>query len=485
MNGHRFTLITICLMLVAWAGPRTAQGAVIEMLNGQKYAGKIVGETETTVTVEVTFEGAGMATTLEKSAIHAITDDKGVRTVLHARPETDAKPVRREPDKKEEPKPPAKPVFDWSCWRGPDHNGISAEKGWRSGWSAGSEPKILWKKELGGGYSGVSVADGRAYTMGNDGTQDTVWCFDAETGAEIWKHSYACGTDRDYPGPRATPTVDDKVVYTFSRKGDLNALDAVSGRVLWQKNPAKEQSAQSPNWDYAGSVYVSGELLFVNVGTAGTALNKHTGAIAWKTGSGKAGYATPVEVVLDGVPALLLFSGKALCGVDLKSGKTLWNHPWETNYDVNAADPIFHDGKVFISTGYKHGSALLAVTARDAAKVYETKAMQNHFNSCVLLDGYLYGFDESTLKCIEFASGAEKWSERGLGKASLVIADGKLIVLSEDGRLVIANAVPTGFVKLGEVAILTKTCWTPPILANGRIYARNNTGSMVCVDMKP
>lgn len=460
-------------------------GAVIELLNGHKISGKVISKDDKSIKIEVSFEGSTMTMSLLKTKIYAFTNDKGIRKVLNEKKGSPKKKVKPPKSKKKEKlqSVPVKKNFDWPCFRGAGHNGISTEKDWRSSWSNNDRPKILWKKRIGEGYSSIAVVDKQVFTIGNNGYQDTLWCFDSETGKELWKSSYACKTGK-YPGPRATPTVDNNTVYIYSREGELQAYNTASGKLLWKKNPSRKQGSKKPGWDFAGSPLVIGEMIIVNAGTSGTALNKRTGSIIWKTGKGKASYSTPVPVTINGQSVILLFGSDALYAVGQNSGKQMWKYFWKTRYDVNAADPIFHNNKIFISSGYNHGCALLSVTAQKAIKVYESKVMRNHFNSSVLHEGYLYGFDETTLKCIEFSSGTEKWAQRGLGKASLIIADEKLIVLSENGKLVIAKADPSSYKELAQMAILSGRCWSSPTLSNGRLYARNERGDMVCVDLR-
>jgi len=181
---------------------------------------------------------------------------------------------------------------------------------------------------------------------------------------------------------------------------------------------------------------------------------------------------------------VVIVGSTEIFGLVAATGKVLWKFPWKTDYDINAADPIISGDTVFVSSGYNHGCALLKIEGGNVTDVWRNKNMRNHFNSCVLWDGYLYGFDESTLRCLDFKTGEVKWSQEGLGKGSLMIADGKLIILSERGKLVIAPASPEGFKELASVQILMGKCWTVPVLANGKIYARNNPdGQLVCVDV--
>ncbi len=373
-------------------------------------------------------------------------------------------------------------ALDWYRWRGPDLDGISKETGWRTQWPAeGSKP--LWKASVGTGFSSFSVANGRAYTMGNADATDTVFCFDAATGREIWKHSYPCPLDAKYyeGGTHGTPTVDGDRVYTLGKRGQLFCLDAAKGTVLWSQNLTEELGVKIPTWGFASSALVVGDLILLDVGGAGTALDKRTGKVVWTNGKDVAGYSTPQPFGADGAVAIL--AARELVAVQAKDGKELWRAPWKTDYDINPAQPIFDGNRVFLSSGYNHGGALLKIDGGQASTVWENKNMRNHFNSCILWQGFLYGFDEDQLRCLDFATGTVKWTEKSTGKGALALADGKLIVMGEKGELMVAAASPDGFKPLSRAQVLSGKCWTTPVLANGRIYCRNAAGNVVCLDM--
>jgi len=377
-----------------------------------------------------------------------------------------------------------KSSFDWPHWRGPNYDGVSREAEWCVCWPA-EGPKIIWRASVGTGFSSIAVAEGRAYTMGNVSDRDIVYCFDAEKGVEIWKHSYPQPLAAKYyeGGTSATPTVDGGVVYTFAKAGDVFALDAANGEVIWHRNVQKDLGAKRPTWGFAGSPVIIGKLVILNAGDAAAALDKKTGKTVWKSGAGPAGYATPVPFKAGGRQAVAVFSRDSLLAVAVADGRKLWSFPWKTQYDVNAADPIIFDSKVFISSGYNRGCALLDISGAAPKPIYENRRMRNHFNSTVLYEGHLYGFDETTLKCLEFKTGREMWSHSGLGKGSLMIADGRLIVLSDKGKLVVAPASPAAFKPIRSGRILSGKCWTVPVLSGARLYARNAAGQLVCVDM--
>lgn len=373
---------------------------------------------------------------------------------------------------------------DWPRWRGPDNDGISKETGWQTQWPA-EGPKQLWKAKVGTGFSSFAIAKGLVYTMGNTDDTDTVFCFKADTGEAVWKHSYAQKLEaKNYEGgPNATPTVDGNQVFTISKNAEIFCLDAAKGTVAWSKKLAEELGSKKPTWAYASSVLVEGDLLLVNVGSAGTALNKKDGKVVWNNGNDVANYSTPVPFDAGGKRAIALFTKDHIAALLIADGKELWRYPWKTDYDINAADPIVSGNEVFISSGYNHGAALLRITDNKPEKVWENKNMRNHFNSCVLWQNHLYGVDEKELRCIVWKTGEVKWGDPKFGKGSLIIADGKVVGLGEKGELLIAEAKPDAFKPLARAQVLGGKCWTAPALANGHIYCRNAAGDVVCVDV--
>ena len=389
----------------------------------------------------------------------------------------------------------AKPsAGDWTRWRGPDLNGISAETGWLAKWPDDG-PKRLWKAKVGTGFSSVSVANGKVYTLGNSGRgkgeeKDTVFCFDAATGKGIWSHAYEAKLDPKYyaGGPSGTPTVDGNRVFTLGKRGQLICFGAADGHVVWQKNIATETKGKRPTWGFAGSPLVIGGTVFVNVGAHGTALDKKTGKILWSTGREAASYSSIVPHVRDGRQELVMFAHKALVALDPKTGSVFWSYPWETKHDTNVADPILIGDRVFISSGYDRGCALLQVDGNKVRKLWENKNMRNHFNPCVLIDGHVYGFDgntgRATLKCIKLATGKVQWEEDSFGGFGALQAIGKkLLIISNQGELIVAEANAGEFTEISRAQVTGPKCWTTPVLANGRIYCRNSRGDLTCLDV--
>lgn len=372
---------------------------------------------------------------------------------------------------------------DWPQWRGPERTGISKETGWNPVF-AEEGAKELWRVPLGVGCSSMAVVGNRVYTMGNTDDVDTVFCMDAATGEPIWKTPYACPKDaKNFEGgPGATPTVDGNRIYTFSRSGHLHCLNAETGDVIWALEAPKDLGSSKPSWGFAGSPLVVGDRLILNADGV-FALDKKTGDVIWKTEKIGASYSSPIRFDLEGKDSLAVFSTVGLVVFETETGKEVCRFPWKTSYDVNAATPIIAGDTIFISSGYNSGCALVRVAGGVAEAVWQNKNMRNHFNSSVLWDGYLYGFDDSNLRCISLETGEEKWTQTRLGKGSLMIADGKMIIMGEQGDLVIAEAVPDEFREISRTKVLENRCWVVPVLSHGRIYCRNNNGELVVLDV--
>ena len=376
---------------------------------------------------------------------------------------------------------------DWPIWRGPNANGIAAETNLNP-----QKASRLWSKEIGLGYSSISVKSGKLYTMGHKpgkgkvGT-DIVYCLDALTGKEIWKHADPCETGK-FKGPRATPVLDGSNLYIVSRMGVVYCLDAASGEVKWKTDTLQKTGNKNIRWGISSSAVIDGDLLLLNVGDAGTALDKTNGKIVWKS-VGKASYATPVLFDHKGKRCAAIFSAPGLQVVEVRNGRKLASYEWKTSYDINGADPIVIGDKIFISSGYKHGNALLGFSGNKLKKIWENDVLKNQFSSSVYLDGHIYGIDGQTkkkgyLRCISAKDGSEAWN-MPIGFGSLIAADGMLIALDESGTLHFAKATPEKHMEVATFETgLSKLCWTPPALANGIVYCRNDKGTLVAVDVR-
>jgi outer membrane protein assembly factor BamB len=370
---------------------------------------------------------------------------------------------------------------DWPQFRGLNRDGVSRETGLLKSWPAGG-PKVLWKVPMGEGYSHVAVSNGRLYTLYGQGDQEFAVAMDPATGKAVWRTPI----DRMYRsdmgnGPRSTPTVEGGMVYALSANGRLVALNAKDGRKVWEHDLPKELGGRMPGWGASTSPLVEGNLLLVDLGgrTSLAAFDKKTGKVVWTSQSDVAGYSAPIAITVGGVRQAIFFTGTSVLAVSPRDGKLLWRVPWRTDWDINAATPLFvPPDKVFVSSGYGVGAAVYRIRAADgkvrAEEVWKSRGMKNQFSSSVLHNGVIYGFDDATFKAVDAATGKERWKQRGFGHGSLILADGHLIVLSERGcNLALVEATPEEYREKGRDEVLSGKCWTAPTLANGRLYLRN------------
>lgn len=381
--------------------------------------------------------------------------------------------------------PAADAVPDWPAWRGPRGDGVSTEAAWNPEVFKQGAPKVAWRVKVENGHSAVTIAGPYLYTMGNKAERDIVFCLEAATGREVWRYTYPCKAG-NYPGPRATPAVDGGLVYTISRAADVFCLDAKTGAVKWQHNLMAEFGAKSPGWGFAATPRIEGELVLYNAGLSGIALNKSTGAVVWQS-AGTGGYAVPVVFDYKGVRCAAIFAWQSLVGVNVADGKVLFSYPWVTDCDVNAADPIVADNKIFISSGYEKGCTLLDIAGDQPKPLWTNTVLRSHFSSPLLVNGAIYGVDGDagggTFVCQDWSTGKELWRAE-IGFGSLMKAGEFLLYLNERGKMYILrpDAKAMKIMSVGK-DLLGPTCWTPPVLCRDRLFLRNDKGDLVCLDV--
>jgi hypothetical protein len=378
------------------------------------------------------------------------------------------------------------PSTDWPQWRGPDRNGISRDMGLLREWPR-SGPSLTWSaSQLGAGYGSVAVAGDRVFVQGmKEKRQSMITALDRATGKAVWSVALGSSGENDRgSGPRGTPTVDGDRVYALSENGDLVCLMVADGKVVWRRNVLREFSGRNISWLISESPLIDGNRVIVSPGgrNAGmAALDKMTGATIWvsKELSDEAGYSSPVVADVQGVRTIMTLTGNAGIGVRASDGKLMWRYGKVANNTANITTPVYSNGRVFYTSAYGTGGALLGLKAAgqdvSAQEIYFTNNMQNHHGGVVLVDGYLYGFNNSILTCLEFETGKVMWRDRSVGKGSVAYADGRLYVLSEDNVVGLVEASPKGYRETGRFTIADQgwPSWAHPAVSGGRLYLRN------------
>ena len=351
-------------------------------------------------------------------------------------------------------------------------------------WPA-SGPAVVWTAGgLGTGYGSMAVAGDRVYLQGARARASAVIALNRADGKEVWSKALGRTENNDQgPGPRGTPTVDGDHLYVLSEAGDLYCLK-IDGAEVWHRNILNDFRGQQLRWLISESPLVDGDAVVVAPGGSGTGmvkLDKMTGKTIWtsKGLSDEAGYSSSIVADIGGVRTYMRLTSSAGVGVRASDGKLMWHYERAANRTANIATPIFFDNKVFYSSNYDTGGGLLALTPQNgevtAKEIYFTRDMKNHHGGVVLIDGYLYGFNDSILTCLEFATGKLMWRDRSVGKGSVTYADGNLYIQGENNVFGLAEASPSGYHERGRFPIVEKglPSWAHPVISDGRLYVRN------------
>jgi outer membrane protein assembly factor BamB len=372
---------------------------------------------------------------------------------------------------------------DWPQWRGVNRDGKSTETGLLKSWPQGGPPRVWQASGAGEGYSSFSVAGGRLYTLGARGTTEYVMAFDEATGRKVWEVEHGRRFSNDQgDGPRGTPTVDGSQLYAYGASGDLSALDAATGKTLWKVNVLQQFGGGNIVWGLSESPLVLRDRVIVNAGGRNAsivALSKKDGAVLWRSQSDEAGYSSGILHEVGGIPQAVFFTGERALGIDTRDGRLLWSYDRVSNRTANIATPIARGNRVFVSSDYGTGAALLELTASgntlNAKEVYFTRDMRNHHASSVLIGDHLYGFSSAILTAMRFDTGEVAWRDRSVGKGSVIFADERLYLYSETGVVGLAEANPAGYREHGRFQIRTGSLptWSHPVVANGKLYLRD------------
>ncbi|MCP4190977.1 MAG: PQQ-binding-like beta-propeller repeat protein [Planctomycetaceae bacterium] len=391
---------------------------------------------------------------------------------------------------------------DWPQWRGPDRTGISQEKELLQAWPE-EGPTLLWLNEnCGIGYSAPTVAKDHLVTMGARDNVEQLICLDANSGEELWAIDVGENYENGWgDGPRSSPTIDGERVFALGANGDLVCAELATGKVQWKVDLA-DLGGSVPDWGYSESVLVDGNQVVCTPGGdegALIALDKQTGKKIWQSESftDAAHYSSVIVADVAGQRQYIQLTQRSVVGIDAKTGKVLWRTDWPGRVAV-VPTPIYRDGHVYVSSGYGAGCDLFRIGPNgEVASVYDEevkKVMKNHHGGVVLVGDHLFGYsDRVGWVCQEWMSGELVWREReALGKGALCYADGRLYCLSkDDGMVVLVEPIVGGWQEHGRFKLSPQTklrkpkgrIWTHPIVANGRLFLRDQE-LLFCYDVK-
>ena len=408
---------------------------------------------------------------------------------------------------------------EWPEWRGPRNDGIVRNEKVADAWPA-EGPSKLWETPVGIGFSSPVAVDGVVYLLALEDGRDTAYAFDAGTGKPVWKQQsdslYTgemndAAMAKDWTGSRASPVVDGDRLYTYGFRGDLVCRERATGKQVWHTNVVTETKTRPITWGQGSNPLIDGNVVYVQGGIEGpvvVALDKKTGKILWHSenlaadtsvddpedyGKGefdKGGYARPILVDVKGSRQLIVFAGEALWGFDPKTGKTIWNHVWPTQYDVNAATPIHHEGKLFITSAYGRPPARCAqfeLTPTGVKEVWKNNQLTAKYQPPILDNGHLYGNSEGAVRCLSWADGKTLWTAKdriSQGGSMVRIAPDKLLMFTETGKALLARATPEKYEKLGEFQAVERTgnAWSTPLVYRGKMYVKGRN-DFICYDL--
>jgi len=371
----------------------------------------------------------------------------------------------------------------WPGFRGPARDGVVRGARIKTDWSS-SAPVELWRRPVGPGWSSFAVEGDFFYTQEQRGEDELVTCYRLATGEPVWRHADAARfwESNGGAGPRGTPTLGHGRVYAGGATGLLNALDARTGSVVWSRNAASDTGRKIPGWGFASSPLLVGDAVIVATAGVLAAYDAATGAVRWIGPKGGFGYSSPHRLEIAGVEQVVLLNGTGALAVAPAGGAVLWQHEWKSDGIVQPAlltgnDLLIGSGS---GLGVKSGLQRVAVAKRPAGWTLEerwtSKGLKPYFNDFVVHAGHAYGFDGSSLACIELAKGERRWKGGRYGHGQLLLlADQELLlVLSEKGAVALVAATPGQFTELARRPTLEGKTWNHPVLAGDILLVRND-----------
>jgi outer membrane protein assembly factor BamB len=385
-------------------------------------------------------------------------------------------------------------------FRGLLRDGVAVGVTLRTDWDA-RPPKLLWRHPIGQGWGSFAVIGRRAWTIEQRGAEELVVCYDIKTGDELWSHVDRVRFEsvQGGIGPRSTPTVHEGKVFSLGGTGILNCLDAATGQHEWSRNILDDAGSQNLPWGQAGSPLVVDDLVIVSPGSndaaskaqhsAVLAYHRQSGEKAWAMGDRKGSYVSPHLTSLRGRRQVLIFDGAGLQALSPEDGQRLWDFAWQNSQLINAAQPlVVDDHTVLIGSGYGQGAALLDVTHSDggwaAKQVWKSKQFKLKFNGAVQFGQYLYGLDEGLLTCLSLRDGQRRWKQGRYGYGQMLLVEDKLLILSEDGDVVLVPASPESPREIARFHAIDGKTWNHPVLSRGRLLVRN-AEEAACYDLRP
>ena len=386
---------------------------------------------------------------------------------------------------------------DWLLWGGPRRDFVTDFTGLASTWPA-EGPRKIWERPLGEGYSPIAVEGTTLYTTYKRSRQDVVVAIDTRTGKDLWEFSYesrfqAWNPNDIGPGPYAMPQIVGDRLITASGAGKIHSLDKKTGRPVWSRDLYSEFGGTRLEWGYSCHAlpYKDGLILLAGGrGSAVLSLRQSDGSIIWKNLDFKNAHSSPLLIEVDGQPQVVALLASEVIGFNPDNGQMLWRHPHNTSYGLAVSTPVWAPGNLlFISSAYGGGSRVMQLNQSDGKttvkELWNSPRLQSHFSNMVRLGDYLYfssGESVALMTCVNLRSGEVAWQQRGFAKAQLVAADGKLILLDEDGTLALIDPTPKEFRVLAKASILKNQSWTPPTLAGTKLYLRDRK-NLVALDL--
>lgn len=374
---------------------------------------------------------------------------------------------------------------NWPQYRGPDRTGIVTEKNLAQSWPDDG-PKELWRKPTGIGFASPIAADGKLFLFYLADGKDVLEAFDAQSGNSLWKQALPTKYSGQYPGTRCTPVIQADRIYTYGADARLTARSLGDGQQLWSIDLLQETNSRLTDWGNSSSPLVDGDMIYIQVrdgGNAAVCVDK-TGKVVWKSQATGGSYASPVMADVGGTKMLLCFANEHLIAINPKDGKTLWelNESWETEYNINSALPVVHDGKVFLSCAYRNAHCgLYQLSPTGATRIWGGKQITARFQAPILDNGYLYANSEGILKCVKWDDGKIAWSSKPadrlleMGGPIVRFGEDKMICLnSGNGQLSLIKATPQGMEKIKTLKRFVEgdQLWATPLIYNGKLYIK-------------